>query len=300
MNVRPKGLILFVLLCVCLIMMAQQQAEASEKRMGLVVSLKGDVTVRRANASLTVKEGFVLQPGDTMRIGAGAHCGGFTPGGGRFDQGGPHLIVFAGIEKGKRDSRSEWITEQVQSLVSEPRSRQLVTRTGRDWKVQNGMPRLMIPAPDARVRASRANFYWSTIDGVDRYEMTIVGEEGDEVKKIVRGHKIEYSDLQAGYTYSWKIQPVLEGLTSSSGWRSFNVMTSKEEERLEEALTGVPDLEAGVLLLSMGLHGEAVYRFDAAAARTEARCSALRWRAQTFAAIGLYRDAFTDLLSAME
>ena len=300
MNVRPKGMFLTVLLCACLLAAALQQVEASEKRMGLVVSLRGDVTVRRASASLTVKEGFVIQPGDTMRIGAGARCGGFTPGGDRFDQQGPHLIVFAGPGKDKRDPRSEWITEQVQSLVSEPRSRQLVTRTGRDWKVQNGMPRLMIPAPDARVRASRANFYWSTIDGVDRYELTIVGEEGDEITKIVRGHKIEFSDLEPGYSYSWKIQPVLEGLSSSSGWRSFNVMSSKEEERLEEALTGVPDLEAGVLLLSMGLHGEAVYRFDAASARAEARRSALRWRAQTFAAIGLYRDAFTDLLGAME
>jgi hypothetical protein len=51
-----------------------------------------------------------------------------------------------------------------------------------------------------------------------------------------------------------------------------------------------------VLLLSAGLHEEAIYRFDAAVADVSQERSARLWRAQAMAEVGLYRVAYQDVL----
>jgi hypothetical protein len=75
-------------------------------------------------------------------------------------------------------------------------------------------------------------------------------------------------------------------------------MTADEEGSLEAALEDLGDLEAGVLLISSGLHEEAVARFDVVvSAGAEAR-SARLWRARAMADVGLYKDAYEDLMAA--
>jgi hypothetical protein len=75
-------------------------------------------------------------------------------------------------------------------------------------------------------------------------------------------------------------------------------MTPEEETRLDQAIDALGDLEAGVLLLSSGLHEEAIYRFDAAVASPEQTRSARLWRARAFADIGLYKQAYEDMIEA--
>ena len=77
-------------------------------------------------------------------------------------------------------------------------------------------------------------------------------------------------------------------------------MTSEEENSLDVSLKDLPDLEAGVLLLSVGLYREAITRFDAAASSSAYRESSMYWRAQALATIGLYREAYEDLMKAFE
>ena len=97
-----------------------------------------------------------------------------------------------------------------------------------------------------------------------------------------------------------KVSPQIGGWHTSSRWRSFTVMSMEEERQLDEVIEDMPDLEAGVLLLSVGLYGEAIYRFDAATASETDLKSALRWRGNALAEIGLYEEAYRDLTKAAE
>jgi hypothetical protein len=158
-------------------------------------------------------------------------------------------------------------------------------------------PTQLIPAPNGRVRASEAEFYWATVPGIDSYLVTIVTADGDESSRLVRDHGVMLSDLEPGSEYVWKIQPAVEGWHGETRWRTFTVMTLAEEAELDQAIAGLGGLEAGVLLLTAGLHDEAIYRFDAAVAGNgdQAR-SARLWRARALADIGLYREAYKDVI----
>jgi hypothetical protein len=78
------------------------------------------------------------------------------------------------------------------------------------------------------------------------------------------------------------------------------VLTEEEERGLDVALEEMGDVEAGVLLLITGLHGEAIQRFDRVVSSGSDIGSALRWRAQAFASIGMYQEACEDLIRARE
>jgi hypothetical protein len=106
--------------------------------------------------------------------------------------------------------------------------------------------------------------------------------------------------LEAGKNYMWAVEVEKEGSHADPNWSAFRVMASEDEKQLDEALIGLSDLEAGVLLFSAGLHEEAIYCLDAAVNTGTERRSALHWRARVLAAIGLEKDAYEDLVQTIE
>ncbi len=265
---------------------------------GVVVSVRGDVIVERPDGDEPVTEGLVLQDGDIVRASDGARCTGFTPSGEPFDLPGPGELRLARSEvDGMLDRVTLWVRRQLTQWIGESRRQPIVTRTlKRDWEVETLTPAPIIPAPGGQVRPDSAVFYWGTVPGIDRYLVTFVSEDGEETSRSVRGHRLIADDLVPGREYVWKVMPALEGWTGQSKWRGFRVMLPEEEDGLDAAVSAMSDLEAGVLLLSAGLHEEAAYRLDAAVASASQGASARKWRAQTMAEIGLYHDAYEDLV----
>jgi tetratricopeptide (TPR) repeat protein len=129
--------------------------------------------------------------------------------------------------------------------------------------------------------------------------MTIAPEDGDEIKQTIRGHMSVRDDLEPGKKYVWKVQTQEGGSPAGSQWNSFYVLTADEARQIDESINGLSDLEAGVLLLSLGLAGEAINRFDAAVALDPSSRSAYRWRAEALAAVGLYKDAYENLVKTL-
>lgn len=264
---------------------------------GLIVSVTGEVQVRRAEASASASEGYVLREGDMIVVKAGARCSGFTPVGESFDLKGPAELEFAG-SGGVVEEVSSWVRLQLAEWIGESRRQPLTTRNIRDWTIPTEAPEQIIPAPEGRVRPEKSRFFWTTLSGVDRYAVTLAPATGDEQTRVARDHSIVLTDLAPGEQYVWKVHPEAEGWEGETRWRGFTVLTEEEEAQLDAALEDLDDLEAGVLLLSAGLHEEAIYRFDAASASPGLARSARLWRAQALADIGLYRQAYEDLVEA--
>jgi hypothetical protein len=263
---------------------------------GLIVAAEGEAYVLRGTGPLPAIEGFVLEASDSVLVKMGGKCSGFTPGGEHFEINGPGRITFSGEQTDVHRNRiAVWISQQVAHWIGESRNYSLVSRSVRDWKQITEPIRLIIPAPEGRVRASRAQFYWTTIPAVDRYELIITPQNGKENQQLIRGFKAIKTDLTPGTTYYWTVMPKADEVYVIPGERSFRVMTLEEERTLEDSLRDLPNLEAGVLLLSAGLHDEAIYRFDAAVSSGINRQSALRWRARAFAIIEMYNEAYRDL-----
>jgi hypothetical protein len=278
---------------------ATAQAEGEPQATGIIVSVDGEAVVDRGGVTEPVVEGYVLEHGDVIIVMAGGRCTGFTPAGEPFQLAGPaELRLPDASEHGLLDQVSQWIREQLTEWIGQTRRRPLVTRTLlRDWDVTIDTPTQLIPAPDGRVRPSEAEFYWATVPGIDSYLVTIVSADGDEMGRLVRDHGVVLSDLEPGAEYVWKVEPAVEGWHGETRWRTFTVMTKAEEAELDAVVSGLRDLEAGVLLLTAGLHDEAIYKFDATISGNgdQAR-SARLWRARALADIGLYRDAYKDVI----
>ena len=276
-------------------------AEETAETTGVVVSVTGEVVVERSGDQLPVVEGFALMGDDTIIVKTGARCSGFTPLGESFALDGPvELQLSSGTSGGLVDNVSSWIQKQLADWIGESRRRPLTTRGGRDWSVALEAPSQIVPAVDGAVRSGKSQLYWSTVPGVDRYVVTVAPEFGDEIVRSVRDNGVTLEELEPGAEYVWKVGPDVEGWSGSGGWRAFRVLTSEEEADLDEALKHVDDLQAGVLLLSVGLHDEAVYRFDAVAASGAEVRSARLWRAQALADCGLYKEAYEDLARLRE
>jgi hypothetical protein len=278
---------------------AVAQTEEEQPATGIVISVDGEAFVDREGERAPVVEGYVLEYGDVITVLVGGRCTGFTPGGEAFRLEGPTELRLPGsAELGLLDKVSSWIREQLTQWIGQTRRRPLVTRTLlRDWDVAIDTPTQLIPAPNGRVRATESEFYWATVPGIDSYLVTIVTADGDESSRLVRDHGVVLSDLEPGGEYVWKVQPAVEGWHGETRWRSFTVMTSAEEGELDEAIAGLGGLEAGVLLLTAGLHDEAIYRFDATvSANGDQARSARLWRARALADIGLYREAYKDVI----
>jgi len=268
---------------------------------GVVAASDGEVVVRRDGAVRTVHAGFALQPGDSLVIRQNARCKGFSPVGEPFDREGPALVVFANAaEKNFRTRVSRWIAEQLAQWVGESRSRPLITRSGREWDVREAVPAPMIPAPNGCVRAGNPFFCWKRGGGVGSYTVTITSEGGGESSSTVQGNTFTPRDIEPGKSYAWKVAMKVGDADLSSPWREFRVMSEDEEQRLDESLADLSDLMAGIVLLSAGVHDEALYRFDAAVNEGTDREAALLWRSRALAAIGLHEEAYTDVLQALD
>jgi hypothetical protein len=273
----------------------EQQAAAT----GLVVSVSGEVVIERAGGQELAGEGLVLYGGDTIVVKPGARCTGFTPMGESFEIAGPaELRLPESAEEGILSSIAGWVRLQLSEWIGESRRQALTTRSVRDWQVAVDAPAPLIPAPEGQVRANKPRFLWTVVPGIDRHVVTLAPASGEEVSKIVRGYQTIIDDLAPGEEYVWKVHPSVEEWEGESRWRSFRVMDPGEEQQLDAALRDMEDLEAGVLLLSAGLHEEAVYRFDAAVSSGMDDRSARLWRAQALAEIGLYKQAYEDLVQS--
>ena len=269
---------------------------ASEGR-GLVISIAGDVTVHRSDATVEVSEGFVLEDGDTIIVKSGGRCSGFTPMGEPFSLAGPAQLVLTGsVESGLVGNVASWIQNQLAQWIGESRRQPLTTRAVRGWDVAVDAPAPLLPAPNASVRPKEAKLLWSTVPGIDSYTVTVAPALGEEEVHIVRGNSMVLDNLSAGEEYVWKVRPSMESWHGEAGWRAFRVLTAEEERQLDSAVEALDDLGAGVLLLSSGLHEEAVYRLDGTVSGGEDADAARLWRAQALAEIGLYRQAYEDLM----
>ncbi|MBN2170230.1 MAG: hypothetical protein JW819_02785 [Candidatus Krumholzibacteriota bacterium] len=296
----PATLALSLLLLLFLLLIPSRVVAREPGDTGLVVSVAGEVQVRRAGGAHDAAEGFVLFAGDTITVRTGGRCTGFVPAGEAFDLAGPAQYVLgeAGDRRGL-DNVKGWVQRQLAQWIGESRSQPLATRSQRDWDVRAGAPGLLVPAAGGAVRPEASRFIWSTITGVDRYCLVVAPATGDELTRIVRGNEAVLPDLEPGAEYVWKVKPLLDDWPGEAPWRGFRVMTADEARRLDEAVASLGDLEAGVLLLSAGLEEEALARLDAAVTLHARGRSALLWRSRALARVGLHDQACADLLEAL-
>ena len=277
-----------------------EQMDASVSGTGVIVAVTGDVTVHSDSLSRRAAEGLFLAAGDTLVVQTGGTCTGFTPDGEPFSLEGPSELRFAiSPEGGVIGHVSSWVRSQLTQWIGARHKEPLVTRSLiRRWDQEVNVPVPLIPAPDGRVRASGSGFRWASVSGVDALTIVLVSETDEETERLVRGQSLRLDDLAPGQEYVWKVKVQAGEWAAESSWRGFRVMAADEEENLETALEGLGDLEAGALLLSSGLHEEAVARFDMAVSASEDGRSARLWRARALADIGLYKDAYEDLMAA--
>jgi len=286
-----------VIVLVC-ILVASSLSLAAESP-GLVVSVKGEVSVGRGERLHDVTQGFILKAGDRLLARSGGACSGFSPDGSHFDLHGPGEMEFGSAEGGGIGTAVAWLRLQLAEWIGESQRRPLTARGGRDWDVRRPAVEQLLPAPNGAVRAGRAIFRWTDCPAASKYTVVIAPEVGEEKTYTVRDCGLEPEGLVPGDRYVWRVAPEgAEGISAASPWREFRVLTSEDEKAVDDVVAELGDLEAGVALLAAGLHEEAVYRLDAAIGAAENEASARLWRARTLSDIGLYEDAYDDIAAA--
>jgi hypothetical protein len=280
---------------------SEENSDAPPAR-GVIVSASGDVAVHSTGERRRAVEGLPLSPGDTLVARQGASCTGFAPDGEFISLTGPSELRLAPPPPGGIAERvSTWIRTQLTQWIGARHRQPLVTRSLPDrWDEEVSVPQPLIPAPGGSVRATGSELRWTGVAGVNAFTVVVASETDDEIERTVRGRGLTLNDLTGGREYVWKVRASAGKWSAESHWRAFRVLTSEEEANLEAALEGLGDLEAGVLLLSTGLHGEAVARFDAALSAGADVRSVRRWRARALADVGLYKEAYEDLIAASD
>lgn len=266
---------------------------------GLVVSVTGEVSVGRGERSLPVTQGFVLRAGDRLVARTGGHCAGFAPDGSNFDLRGPGEVEFGSASEGALGSAVAWLRLQLAEWIGESQRRPLTARGVRDWKLRRPAVSQLLPANNGAVRADRPLFRWTECPTATAYKVVIAPESGEEKTYTVRDCGVRPDDLVPGGLYVWRVAPEgADGIAAASPWREFRVLTEEDENAVDSVVRELSDLEAGVALLAAGLHEEAVYRFDAAVGASGDVGSARLWRARALSDIGLYEDAYDDMIAA--
>ena len=274
-------------------------AAESGEELSIVVFVQGDVRIFRGKSPMKVVPGFAIEDGDTLFVGINSICSGLSSGGRRFEVEGSATKIF----HSKKDlegvgTMRRWISRQLTDLAGKSRIQILLARSDREWDYRVGVKQVIPPA-DGRVRQGKARFVWSAIDGIDRYTVKIEnGEGGGEIRRTVNGNQITIEDLEPGQTYSWQVTPDSREFVSMAGKCAFTVLTSEQEQELDMTIGEVSDLEAGVILLSIGLHEEAMQRFDAAVTQDRLHRTACMWRAKCLESIGLHKEAYKDIMEA--
>jgi hypothetical protein len=268
---------------------------------GRIDAVSGEATLERNGESVPATEGFTILFGDVITLDPGAAARGTAPGGEPFAFRGPFRFLFSvGTEENVAGAA---VIKTISDYMSRMDDGPETLRGARDWRYTANAPELLFPAPNGRVRTGGGEFFWTMIDGIDRYDVMITPEGGngeETIEHTVEGYQLAVADLEPGAEYLWKVAVRKPGLVISSNWRFFTVMTEEEETRLDRSLDGLRDFEAGVLLFVNGLYREAIRRFDAAAAQDADRPFALYWRARAFRVIGLHENAYWDLYEIVE
>lgn len=300
MNKICRRAIFFMTCFFLLLLTSSTQATDSVRPVGLIITVSGEVNVSSEKESKPAIEGYVLQEGDTVIVKIGARCGGFGLDGEPFKLTGPSLLVLTVRSKSGTSKIAAMIARQLAQWAGEGRRKALVSRGIRDWQRPVKVPAPIIPASDGCVRPNRSGLCWTTIAGVVSYTVSIAPTEGKELHRTIHGHKFTLDDLESGMNFVWKIGAKVDGTWMNSVWSSFRIMELEEENQLDEALSGLSELEAGVVLFTVGLHEEAIYRLDAAVDCETDRRSALSWRAKVLASIGFHKEAYEDVLKSIE
>ena len=289
-----------VVACLCASPATSETPELPSVCAGIIVAVDGEVTVHGAKGRRGASEGHVLADGDSVVAMVGGKCSGFTPSGEAFSLEGPGQLTFSvRTDEGTRGRISDWIRVQLAQWIGERHRQPLITRSAlRYWDVRIDAPCQLVPAPGGQVRHEGARLRWAGVVGVDAYLVQVVSETGDESERLVRGLVLTLDDLEPGQEYVWKVRPSIPERRGESSWRAFRVMTPEEERQLDTAVYETEDIEAGVLLLSAGLHEEALSRFDAAVTAGTRAQSARVWRARALADVGLYEDAYQDIIES--
>ncbi len=293
------AVLVLVLASVCHLPVAAERNGAPPACVGIIVSVDGDVAVHGA-ARERATEGFVLEEGDTVVVMVGGKCAGFTPVGEAFDIEGPAELRLA-VPQEKRivDRVSRWIRSQLAEWIGKSRAQPLLTRSVlRLGDASIDVPTQLVPAPRGRVRPDAALLRWAGMFGIDTYTVELASSSGHRSERLVRGHNIVIEGLTPDEEYVWKVRPASADWGGEAPWRAFRVMEPQEERSLDLALQDLGSLEAGVLLLTAGLHEEAIQRFDIAVSIGERDHSARFWRSQALADVGLHKEAYEDLVRA--
>jgi len=302
MCLLPDRAAVAALICVCVLASATV-AELPEPRtfcVGIITEVAGEVTVNGVTGRERVEVGHVLAVGDTIVAMSGGSCSGFAPSGEVFSLEGPSQMRLGTAEDDSAFHRvSMWIRTQVSQWIGVGQRKALVTRAaGQRWDVRLSAPNQLVPVPNGRVRCSDARLRWVGIRDADEYVISIVSGDDDPIELHVRGLATTLEELEPGLEYVWEVRPLESKSPERSRWRAFSVMSVDEERSLDSALAGLDDIKAGVLLLSVGLHEEAIARLDVAVTVGESVQSARVWRARALAEVGLHEAAYRDIVQA--
>jgi len=279
-----------------LILLLSNCGIAKQNDNGLIITLEGKVSLYRSEGRSEAEEGASLQPGDTIRLFSGSSCAGITPAGESFSIQGPeHFIILSPPVKDENNGITAWFKKQLNDWIHPATNSAFISRSSNNEQFRVSLPVPLIPASGGKVRPYKSTFIWTLVDGVEKYKITVITEEGEEIVRMAHGNSLIIEKLEPGSEYAWKVEPHIKNWAATSRWREFKVLTDDELEKLNGTIKDVSDLQAAVTLLIVGLHAEALDYLDDAVEMKEYRGSALKWRAETYAEIGYFRKAYLDL-----
>jgi hypothetical protein len=226
---------------------------------------------------------------------------GFNPSGEPFDYEGPGSYGFTDSNPQFRNRIYDYTRRQISSWPGLGELDPFGTPTRYDWEAVATQATPMIPAEGGAVRPNQSRFWWQAIEGIDKYEVEISWEDGNKTRRkrytVRDANRLFTEDLEPGHSYEWFVR-TKDGKKLESRSHSFRVLTHDETATIKDITYGLPEVMAGALMLTAGLHEEAIQFFDAALAVSEYRRSALVWRSRAFGAVGRYEAAYRDLLDA--
>jgi hypothetical protein len=271
---------------------------------GMVVTASGDVMVRRGD-TVPVTASFQLLIGDTLVLAIGSRCEIRTADGTDALEG-PLQRIFQETTAGKQGGIGGWITTQLNHWMGKPRpgdfrSRGLGDAADDDatfTRIQLVSPSRAGVFPHSSVRPHGAVIEWEPVSGVDEYEV-VIATEASQITHVVEHVTQVKTELSPGGRYACMV--MARGSREpapQSDWCEFDVISNDDEKSLNAALEGKSDLDAGTILMFVGLYQEAIERFTRVIDAEVDVASALRWRSLAYESIGLTDQARKDLTMA--
>jgi hypothetical protein len=268
---------------------------------GLIVLVSGDVNVHGRWQAARAWEGFALAAGDSITLAAGARVMGFTPSGEPFDYEGPGAHTFTAANPKFRNRVYDYTRDRIAAWPGLGELDPFGTPATYDWEAVATEATPMIPADGGTVRPTQSRFWWQAIEGIRKYEVEISWDDDGRTRRkrytVSDANRLFLEDLEPGRSYEWLVR-TKDGKRLESDRHAFRVLTHNEVATLEDITYGLPEVMAGALMLTAGLHEEAIQYFDAALTVSDYRRSTLVWRSRSFGAVGRYDAAYRDLLDA--